>query len=509
MSSLVRLLAALLALAAIGLALWQIKGAEQGVARSSLVIDGVPATVFRQEGGGASPAVVIAHGFAGSQQLMHPFALSLARNGYIAVTFDFAGHGRNPNPMSGDLDDLEGATRRLLQDMQTAANHAAGLSGGRLAVLGHSMASDIVVRHAVNDPRVAATVVVSSFSPAITATAPRNLLLIAGAWEGMLKTEALRVTGLVSAPAAAEAGVTYGDFAQGTARRAAFSPHTEHVSVLYSEASLRESLDWLDRSFGITRPAPEVTGNRGLSILLLFGSVLLLAWPLSSLLPRVCDPPVGAGIGWKRLWPGLVIPMILTPLILRVVPTHFLPVLVMDYLAAHFLLYGVLTGAWLVAQRMLWGAPEPKAIAPTRSFTQALLPVIAFCAIAFLWPLDSFVTSFAPVGDRPLLIAVLLAGTLAYFSADGWMTHGAGAARGGPAASKLAFLVSLGIAVALDPPRLFFLAMIAPVIALLFMVFGLWNRWIYAATGHPLVGGFAAALFFAWAIAVTFPMIGG
>jgi hypothetical protein len=201
--------------------------------------------------------------------------------------------------------------------------------------------------------------------------------------------------------------------------------------------------------------------------------------------------------------------MILTPLILRVVPTHFLPVLVMDYLAAHFLLYGVLTAGWLVAERMIWGAPEIKAMSPTRSFLQALLPVIAFCGIAFLWPLDSFVTSFKPMGDRPLLIAVLLVGTLAYFSADGWMTHGAGAARGGAAASKLAFLASLGIAVALDLPRLFFLAMIAPVIALLFLVFGLWNRWIYGATGHPLVGGFASALFFAWAIGVTFPMIGG
>jgi hypothetical protein len=281
------------------------------------------------------------------------------------------------------------------------------------------------------------------------------------------------------------------------------------VSVLYSEATLQESLGWLDRSFGISRQTQEVTGNRGLSLLLLFAGVLLLAWPLSALLPRVCDPPIGAGLSWRRVWPGLIIPMILTPLILRVVPTHVLPVLVMDYLAAHFLLYGVLTAGWLLAERVMWGARSPKAVAPKRSFIQALLPVIAFCAIAFLWPLDSFVTSFKPVGDRPLLIAVLLPGMLAYFSADGWMTHGPGAARGGAAASKLAFLVSLGLAVALDPPRLFFLAMIAPVIALLFLVFGLWNRWIYGATGHPLVGGFAAALFFAWAIGVTFPMIGG
>ena len=61
-----------------------------------MTVDGIPATVFRPASGPPGPVVVIAHGFAGSQQLMRSFAATLARNGYVAVTFDFAGHAAIP-----------------------------------------------------------------------------------------------------------------------------------------------------------------------------------------------------------------------------------------------------------------------------------------------------------------------------------------------------------------------------------------------------------------------------
>ncbi|WP_323824607.1 alpha/beta fold hydrolase, partial [Pseudomonas aeruginosa] len=67
------------------------------------VVGETPVTVFRRQSAASAPVVVIAHGFAGSQQLMQPFAETLARNGYMAVTFDFPGHGRNPVPMHGDI----------------------------------------------------------------------------------------------------------------------------------------------------------------------------------------------------------------------------------------------------------------------------------------------------------------------------------------------------------------------------------------------------------------------
>jgi hypothetical protein len=73
----------------------------------------------------------------------------------------------------------------------------------------------------------------------------------------------------------------------------------------------------------------------------------------------------------------------------------------------------------------------------------------------------------------------------------------------------LAFLLSLAGAVALDPRRLFFLAIIVPVIVPFMAVFGLFGRWIHRRTGHPLPGALAQALAFALAIGATFPMLTG
>ena len=501
----IKIIAGFVAAVLILLALWQLQAAEKGITVTPVVIGDIPATVYEAAGGGRVPTVVIAHGFAGSQQLMRSFALTFARNGYTAVTFDFAGHGRNPRGLSGDVDLVEGATRRLIEDLTRVAGYARTRGDGRIAVLGHSMASDIVVRFAQSDPDVTAVIAVSMFSPAVTASSPRNLLVIAGDWEGTLKREALRAVGLFTAPQLAQPGVTYGDVTADTARRAAFSPNAEHVSVLFDEVTMQEALAWLDQSFGITREEAAQTDGRGPWIVTLFCGVVLLGWPLSSLLPRVSSPPAGAGLSWQRIWPGLVIPMIATPVLLRFMPTQFLPVLVADYLAVHFFLYGVITVAWLLWQRR--GSDGKSELLNAAAFAAALVAVVAYGFLGLVWPLDTHVTSFIPVGIRPVLIAILLVGTLFYFLSDEWLTRGRGTARGAYAASKLAFLVSLAIAVALDPHRLFFLAMIVPVIVPFFLVYGLLSRWIYNSTGHPLIAGTASALAFAWAIGVTFPLL--
>ena len=201
-------------------ALSRLHANSAGVAIENRQLGGTPLTIYRPASGPAGPVIVIAHGFAGSGKLMQSFALMFARNGYVAATFDFPGHGRHLAPLTGDITSVDGATRALVQSLDEVAQAVRPLGDGRIAVLGHSMASDIVVRYAEAHPDVAATVAVSMVSPAVTATQPRNLLVIDGEWEGFLKTEALRVASLAIAPAVAQAGVTYGDFAAGTARRA-------------------------------------------------------------------------------------------------------------------------------------------------------------------------------------------------------------------------------------------------------------------------------------------------
>ncbi|MCU0855034.1 MAG: lysophospholipase, partial [Rhodobacteraceae bacterium] len=96
-----------LALAAALLSVWQLERARSGLSVSSLPVGTTPATLYRI-GEAPAPLVVVAHGFAGSTQLMQAFSLTLARAGYLVLAFDFEGHGRNPVPMSGDVTRIDG-----------------------------------------------------------------------------------------------------------------------------------------------------------------------------------------------------------------------------------------------------------------------------------------------------------------------------------------------------------------------------------------------------------------
>jgi len=86
---------------------------------------------------------------------MQSFALTLARNGYMR-RLSISPPWPNPAPMTGDLTRIDGTTR-LLVDATPRSRRGARSGRCRLAVLGHSMASDIVVRFAETS-EVAATI---------------------------------------------------------------------------------------------------------------------------------------------------------------------------------------------------------------------------------------------------------------------------------------------------------------------------------------------------------------
>jgi hypothetical protein len=73
-------------------------------------------------------------------------------------------------------------------------------------------------------------------------------------------------------------------------------------------------------------------------------------------------------------------------------------------------------------------------------------------------------------------------------------------------AARILFLVSLGIAVALDFERLFFLLIILPVILLFYLTFGLMGGWVGRRTGSVAAMGLGLGLVLGWALGVTFPL---
>ncbi|MGJ4887523.1 serine aminopeptidase domain-containing protein [Bradyrhizobium sp. HKCCYLRH3099] len=486
------LAAALLGLALCAAGIWRLETERAGLTITQGQVDTTPITIYRRGDAVSAPVVVIAHGFAGSRQFMEAYALTLAHAGYLAVSFDFEGHGRNPAPMSGDVTRIDGTTRKLMSEIGRVTDAALALPGadGRVALLGHSMASDIIVRQALADPRIGATVAISMFSQAVTANAPRDLLIITGEWESALRRDALR--NLRLADAAADEGQTVGDPAQGGGRRAVVAPDVEHVSVLYSATALREARRWLDQAFGRSSSGP-VAATGGAIVLLLAG-IVLLAWPLAQLLPQRAAPP--PAIALRQLLIATLVPAVVTPVALRFVDTSFLPVLVADYLAVHLLVYGGLSLALLRLQGVRFG----------RVAWLAALALAAYGILGFGGALDRYVASFMPIPARLPIIAAIAVGAVPYMLADSIANQGGRAALWRTLFIRAAFLASLGGAVALDVRRLFFLLIIIPVIVLFFIVFGLIGGSVGRRTNSPVAEGVGLGLILAWSLGVSFPM---
>ncbi len=482
------------ALALAGLALFKLEQGRAGLVTSQISVGLTPATVWRLPGERPGPVVVITQGFAGSQQLMLGFSQTLARAGYIAVAYDLEGHGRNSVPMSGDVTSIDGTTRLLIDELDRVIDASLTLPGAEgVALLGHSMATDIITRQAIADPRVQATVAVSMFSGAVTADAPGNLLIINGEWEDRLVTEAQRVIALTDP--AAQLGETIGDPAAGTGRRAINAPNVEHVGVLYAPTTLREARDWLDTVFDRQSDAP--IKERGGWIVLLIISVTALAWPLARLARPLCASAPPVRLSPAAFWAATLGPMIMTPLVLWSLEIGFLPVLVADYLAVHFGLYGVLGLA------VLWRAG---ALQWERTDLILAVPIALFCILIFGGMLDRYVASFLAVDARIGIITAIALGAIPLMLADSYLTEGGRAPLWRVLVVRISALTSLGIATALDLEGLFFLLLILPIILLFFLLFGTLAGWVGRATHRPLAAGLGLGVFLGWALGVTFPL---
>ena len=482
-----RLAVAVVSGAAILLALVMLWREGAGIERTELRIGETPATLYALPETEDAPLVVIAHGFAGSRQFMQAFSLTLARAGYAALAYDMLGHGANPVPMSGDVTEVEGTTRLLVEEAQRVIERGLELpeAGGGLALVGHSMATDVLVRTAERRDDVDALAAVSMYSEAVTARHPERLLMVTGQWEPHLREAALE------AMAEVEAGAGEGDTARSgdVARRAVVAPFVEHIGVLYSETTLREVRAWLDATFDRSSEGP--VAQRGPWVALLMAGIVGLAWPLFAALPvRVrADPP-----GWRALAAGTAVPALATPLLLWPVEISVLPVLVADYLAVHLGLYGLLQLGVLHAMghRLPRGPVWPAAA------------LAAYGMGVFGLALDTYGASFMPHAGRWAIVGAVALGAVPFMLGDAVATAGGRAPLARRLIVRAALFVSFGVAVALDFEDLFFLVLILPVILLFFLVFGTMGGWVGRRAG-PIASGLALGVILAWAIGVSFP----
>lgn len=502
-------------------ALKQLHRPEQPVQREELRLDDTPVTILQhpEQQPHDHPAVVIAHGFAASRNIMSAFALTLARAGYTALTFDFAGHGQNTTPLSGDMADFEGRYQQLKSSLQRVVDLARTRGNGQVALIGHSMGSAVVTRYGQEHPEIAAVIGVSLVYDQVTPETPRNLLVINGEREMQLRPMAQQVIDQVAGGSGSGSiGSTYGNLADGTGRRVVYANGAEHLGILFHHTSMREALSWLNACFRRPDEPDPYIDQRLPWFGLLYASALLLFWPCAELLrlARGQHPPLAPVSPLPfRWWLGItLLPALITPLLLRLIPARltnrFLPIIIGGPLTLHFAFYGGLTaaGLWL-AQRAL-----PDKVIPTYHTPQLLFQAVAAALLmsgyAFLTmgqaTQRSFVSYF-PSAQRLPVAAAVFAAMLPYFLADEYLTRRPGAPRGAYALTKMSFVGSLALAIALNPRQLFFLILVAPMLLAYFAIYGFLGALLYHRSQMPLSGAIANALICACGIAANFPLV--
>ena len=482
----------LFALIAIASSIYHLEDARRGVETIVVSIGKTPATLYELPDTDG-PMVVVAHGFAGSRQLMQAYSLTLADAGYRVLAFDFEGHGRNPVPMSGDVTSIDGTTRLLVEETRRVIAKARELDEQQagIALLGHSMATDVLIRAALAEAEagspVDTLVAISMFSEAITDTEPPSLLVINGQWESRLREPALAQLKLVDSDA--QEGETA--VKDNVVRRVVAAPHVEHVSVLYSTYALRETLTWMNGVYDRTSET-KVAAIGGWILLLLAGIVLLFR-PLVSCLPKAYA--VQATIPVRTYLLAVFVPMVITPLLALLPDFGFLPVLVADYLMLHLALFGLL--------QLLIVRPNLKS---------GVLPALAGAILLSLWgiavfgfALDRYAASFLPIAGRLAIIGVLSLGTVLFMLSDAVITQSGSGSLWRRLLARCALIVSLMAAAFIAPDRLIFLLLILPVLVLFYVVHGLMGRWTAQRCG-PWAAGIGLGVCLAWALGVSFPL---
>jgi pimeloyl-ACP methyl ester carboxylesterase len=275
------------------ISIWQIAATQSGLDVINLHTTNPPVTMITPLNAvpASRPTILIAHGFAGSEVLMRGFALTLAHAGYTTVSWDFEGHGANPNPLvqSSESNDLLQNAQAALAEAETT-----GLIDTQLvAILGHSMGSGVALSYGITHPDTYATIAISPVSQSVSPTLPHNLLLMAGSLEPQFVSSAERLFAM--------AGGQSNDLAAGSAHKLVIIPNVEHISILFSPTAHSTSRSWLDATFGPQPEASNYTDRRilwfGLGII---GSIFLSKATLSTF-PATIREKVLIAPQWLRI----------------------------------------------------------------------------------------------------------------------------------------------------------------------------------------------------------------
>ncbi|RUR79219.1 hypothetical protein PCC6912_33930 [Chlorogloeopsis fritschii PCC 6912] len=454
-------------------------------ARAGLVVhqmerEGVPLLYLAPKKALKVPGVLVAHGYAGSKQLMLGYAHVLAHAGYAVMLWDFDSHAANHKPLQRNSlsANLEVAYAALVAQPEVDAS--------RLATLGHSMGSGAVMTAAIdNDNRYDATVAISPTSAYVTTKAPRNLQLQAGSWESRFIANAQRLL--------KQAGGENKNLVDGKGREFVVIPNAEHITILFNNQSHQAAKNWLNATFGVQRQSNYVDRR------MFWYALHLLAWlaVLGAVAPNLAvSSATPKARNLQRSFGLLIAPFVATCVLMllsRVSDIESLGgVLVGGAIAIWFGVAGI---AWLIVMSQL---PIPTLRATFVGIALFLVLWIGFGVMAQVVWLQWWLIPL-----RLALFPLLVLACLPWFLASGVAQQNLGLGKrilwwfGQSTVLVGGFILVLYLL-----PQLGFISLLLPVFPIMMAIFS------FAASllNEPVSYAIGSTMFFGWTLAATFPL---
>ncbi|MFN9834209.1 MAG: alpha/beta fold hydrolase [Phenylobacterium sp.] len=498
------------------------------------------------EAGRRAPAVLLSHGYINTREMQSPFAIELARRGFVVLAMDMTGHGGSGGNVGAA--GFGGPSALAFLRSQPFVDR------DQIGRAGHSMGGGPVLAAARAEPEGYRAVVLVGSAPGLFGPPdearpdfPRNLNVVFGGldefsalmWRTPKGTdlpgsEKLKAVFGVASPV--EPGRIYGDPTLGIARRLDL-PRITHPWEHFSSGGVAPAVDWMQaRLEGEARPLPAgdqvwvwkeagtLLALVGAGLLLLGAFELALGLPWLGQLRRSPEPAAAVrGIGgWLALGLTAVLPALTYLPFMKLgalwFPSALFPQWVQNQLLAWTLANTVL--AIVIALFLRRGRPVFSVDIP-RSLVAAVLSVgavaLALAAVDRLLHVDFrfWVIGFRPLTEArwPIFLAylplwtlhcvIVVRGLCALLAVDGasrrltYLTA-AGVMGGGffvLAALQYATLFATGLLLTPTEPLNVIVALqFIPLLALV----GIIAVFTWRRTNSYLPGALICALFLSW-----------
>ncbi len=316
-------------------------------------------------------AILIGHGYMANKEFMKGYALELASAGFVAVTFDFRGHGQSTGSLDrgGLINDVR-AIKAYLASREDIDIH-------NLGYIGYSMGGEPGNQIIKNDTDFKCFIGVGTGLPTDeseirigNSTDPLNILMVYARFDEAFSLERLKEGLSIRIGESAEsidANQLYGSFNNGNASKIYLDDNSNHLLVAWDQDFIRQARDWVINTFPEVDQINENFYVNVRALILFFqifgglGLFFMIIEPLSSLVlsqeeSEEISKPDQEGSRTKDFYP--VLRMILFSLalgipglILMMIPLLLLPMAISSFVIS--LLFGSVFG--LILHLYLYG----------------------------------------------------------------------------------------------------------------------------------------------------------